>query len=1286
MKKILFVFAFAALSLFACAEEIIKLHYTLISPPAYTNEWQAYLDMRAGQRPDVAFTLKNAAEIYESYPFDPAAVDGAPRNPAESIHAWIRNEMKNVATEDRGKYYFVLGGSFTDAQTITAIDDARLNKYIPSVYVRPRFAPDANIQVGEPYYSISDMFYACLDVKEGEWPWDSNGNGKYADNQELGNDQNDYYADVVVSRIPVEKHPKVLKEDGSNEYRDVLGSEVINAFTDKVRRAEADDFAGKYRFALAGGQSSDKDGRISVSDSRTLRDEREFYDGGLNQFDPRHGGLWMDSEFVPRNTIKNTTAKNRPVIEGNPMFVYGWGANHATIDDAVSYYYSHDYDYMEYRDHGSAEDLYCKYINKDAYLGATGITRMIISGFSCMTGYIDGPGISLAEAEIISLKGGTVASVHNNRFGVNWSGTSLVDKSGLTSALQYMIKQRVLENNLDLGQAWLKARQEFYSWKNPLRRDAVDAEGGTGRFVMMEQLLLGDPLIKLSPAIEDTTIEEAEIDVDKDIGYTTLNVKGDTTISGDHLFKVMQGLNVTSSGDLTFAADGGVGGSGVVFEKGNGILTIASQKKSYFTQPTGAMEVAIVGSGTVLDFGTSLATKDCEFKFYGEGGAQTGNVLRGCAEGQLKNLLPLSIEDTEVALGTFDAFRGAESDVFGIVRNGALGITFNPNYGLENSWEYLSSQIGLNYSSLFVDRTTTAGFGRPDNPGLMVYVNGNCSVKTMNGGKATLFGTSTFNLADGATLTFDAALVPDSETDGRLVINKGKTIVANEVGLRGEVIVSGGTLELTKIPLVNVTKLTLLSDSKLILPYDEGGFYQILENGATLELNDAKIYSSDNLDEPIVGELTTTCAFFDASKFLVWNNKGGGNWNLASNNQPWKRGNDKVAYTAGMKVCFPDIAYSEVNQVHAIDLTEELNCEYAYFGNATQKYKFTGEKLNLQNLQVGTDVEFANEVYAPRGTIAATGAKLMFAILNTPSLDVESGAIVEVGNISSEISAIKGFRFVPLEVAQPGGDKLSVSELKFNNKDGKIDLSLATITEADGVGATSTYLEKAWDGKVGGIQFAQGELPWSVSFEDSSVMANGQYYLQFIFENPIPMISSYLVGATFRNQATESIKAWRVDVTIDGETWVTVSQVDKVIYPGTGFNELWVNGGALFTIQSVPTDITIAEGGMLLLAGSATAKIKLEEGSMLKAGSGAMTLGTGSKIVVPEEGYAIIDVSDLELKEIDEEGLTVLTGVTLTEQELAHLTTRGKPWLMLVLEEGVLKLKVDKKPPKVLFR
>ncbi len=1243
MKKLAIAFLFAALSLFVGAEELSQdkeFHYTLISPHAYVEDWSTYLKMRAEQRPDVAFTLKNAAEIYESYPFDPAAVDGAPRNPAESIHAWIRETMKDVPVADRGKYYFVLGGSFTDAQTITKTGDERLNKYIPGVYVRPRFSPEANIQVGEPYYSISDMFYACLDVKEGEWPWDANKNGKYADNQEAGSVLNDYGADVIVSRIPIEKHSAGAKA-------------VIAAFKAKVARVEDKDFAGKYRFALAGGQCSNSNGRINISDGNTLRDEHEFYDGGLNMFDPRHGGIWVDSELVPRKTVKNTTVKYRPVLEGNPMFMYTWGAEHPSIDEAVAHFYAHDYDYMEYRDHGSASDLYCKYINSDAYLSATGLTRMIISGFSCMTGYIDGPGISLAEAEILSPKGGTVASVHNSRYGVNFVGTDLKDNAGLSSTLQYLIKQGVLEKNMDIGQAWLYARQKF------------GATADQALFVSAEQLLLGDPLIKLPSAVPETTLEETEIVVDKDTGYTTLNVKGGTKISGDHLFKVMQGMKVTTKGDLTFAADGGVGGKGIEFSEPGGSLAIASPNKSYFVQPTGANKVLITGSGTTLDFSSDMPKFE-ELCLIGNSTRQAGNVLRGRTEGQLKNLLPLSIENTEVALGTVDAFKGANSGTFATVSNGGLGITFNPNYGLENSWEYFVGSISLDGGNLFVDRTSTAGFGRPDKPGLTVDVAENSSIETRNGGKATLFGTTTFNVDTGVTLTFGAAILRDEKTDGKIVINGGRTIVESADGIGGEVTISGGVLVLKELPLKNVTKLTLLGESKLVIPTNEEGYYQVLSGkGVSLSISaETRVYSLGDENTPIVGRSTTTGAIFDVDKFAVWD-KATGDWADTASGQT--------------KIYFPDI--EGVNEV-VVSLPEALTCAFAVFGNQNSTYRFTGEPLTLGNAVLSERIVFENEVSAPNGVVVESG-KIDFATLRTPRLTIKEDATISAAEIVSKIETIKGIRFYPIKT-NSNGKTASIYELQFNTTNGKLPLESKNFSYTSDIGSVTNegYLH---DGVKCG--FEGNSICCEITANNVDDLSKEKFYIQYSFDQNQPMPVSYYIAASNGGvNKTQSLTSFRVDVTSDSINWVTVSNKSKVTVPNTGLGDMWYNpSDPAFKFDNPPAEIYVEKGGALELAGSVSGTIHLAAESILKVGSGAMTLGSSSKIVLPDEGFAYIDCSEVDLTD-NSEPLTILSGLTLTEADLAHLTTRGKPWMKLGLINGSLTLSLDKKPPKVLFR
>ena len=1245
--------AFAVMAVFVAvtASAETGLHYTLLSPPAYTNEWKAYLDMRAETRPDVAFSLVDAMDIYTNalYRFDANATGGAPRNPAESIHAWIRARMRGITDPDeRAKHYFVLGGSFVDAQTVTGADDARLQKYIPGVYVRPRFSPDANIQAGEPYYSISDMFYACLDVRDGEWPWDANKNGKYADNQESGTDLNDYLADVVVARIPVEKHSSGAKA-------------VIAAFKEKVARVEDPAFAGCYRFALAGGQCSNSGGRLDVADGRTLRDEHEFYDGGLNMFDPRHGGMWIDSELVPRQTVKNTTAARRPVLEGNPLFVYGWGADHPSIDVAVSHFYSHDYDYLEYRDHGSASDLYCKYINADAYLKATGLTRMIISGFSCMTGYIDGSGISLAEAEILSPHGGTVASVHNSRYGVNWAGTDLKDNAGLSSTLQYLIKQGVLEKDMDLGRAWLYARQQSA------------ANEGLGLFVSAEQLLLGDPLIKMSPSVPETTLAATEIAVTEDTGYTTLNVKGGTTIAGAKLFKVMTRLNVTDGDTLRFAVNGGVGTQGVSFASGNGTLTVASPGKAYFVQPSGAREVVLAGSGTTLDFEQAMP-QFATLTLRGEGETRrTGNVLRGRTEGQLKSLLPLSIENTEVALGTVDAFKGASSDRLAAVKNGGLGITFNPNYGLENCWEYLSGAVELDGGTLFADRTTTAGFGR-ETAGLAVAVRGEASVETRNGGRITLFGTTAFELDDAATLTLDATFLSDEATHGRVLVSGGKTVVADDSGLSGEVVVTDGTLVLTEIPLRNVSRLALQGRSKLVMPMDGSGYYQILsKKGAVLEMGDEVVVASAADEETAVsGKATSNGAFFDLAQFIVWDKASGADWTSA--------------WSGGKKVYFPEVPSGDEVVVR---LPESLTCSFVAFGNTRGTYRFTGEKLTLGAAVLTENVVFDNEVFVSTSTLV-TGGNVSFGVVTTPVLEVQDGACVSATKILNEIKTIRGVRFYPLKTNGGDGKSIAIFELQFNTSAGKLPLGSSSFAYSTGSVASLAGQANLWNGSCAGIEAMFGsDNCCFITANSVDDLAKGKVYLQFDFATDQPMIVNYGLAASGNNATNtgKSLTDFRVEVSPDGSSWVPVSEVQDTTVPKAGTGEMWYGmAHTAFGISNPPADVDVRKGGTLVLAGEVSGTVRLDAGGILKvAPTTALAFAEGSALVVPEEGVVFIDCSAAELSD-SVPTQTILTGVTLTDAQRARLAPRGRPWMKLVAEEGGLVLMLDKHPPKVLFR
>ncbi len=1248
MKKEVFGLVLASIAGTSLADAAKEYHYTLISPPAYTSDWQAYIEMRAEQRPDVEFRLVNAADIYAAYPFDPAASEGEVRNPAESIHKWIRNQMNGITNADeRKKYYFVLGGSWADAQAITSIEDARLQTKIPNVFTQPRKAGSVNLANDDPEHPVSDMFYACLDVKEGKWPWDSNGNGKYVDSGELGNDANDFYADVIIARIPIEKHPSATPK------------EVIAAFKAKVARVESDDFGGTYHFASAGGQVRTT---YNITNGRTMREEREFYDGGINMFDPRHGGKWIDAEELPRNTVKNMIAPRRPILEGNPLFVYGWGADHATIEEAAAHYFAHDREAVEYRDHGSAADLYCKYINVNNYLKASGITKIVFSGFSCMTGHIDGGGMTLAEAEIESLNGGTVASVHNSRYGFGTNNVS-IDDDGLSSSLQYYMKQGVFEKDMDIGSAWLDARQRY-----------CGNTGTTARFCMVEQILYGDPLMKISIAIPETTLNETEIAVDEDTGYTTLNVKGGTSITGDNIFKVMTKLNVTDGSTLRFAANGGVGGEGVNFAGGSGVLTVASPTKAYMIQPTGASEVALAGNGTTLDFDTA-APKFSTLTLVGEGNTMCeGNILRGRTEGQLKDFLPLAVENTCVALGTVNAFKDANLESgFATVENGGLGITFNPNYGLANCWEYFSGSIALDNGTLYVDRTTTAGFGRPDGSGLEVGVSGDSSVETVNGGKATLFGTTTFTLENEANLVFNASMVADETTEGKIVIEGGSTSVETDISIAGEVTVNSGTLILNEIPLRNVTKLTIDGNSKLVIPPSAEGFYNILSmSGAVLDLEEGAQVFELGGDTPVEGRATSG-AFFDISKFIVWN-QASGDWTDTQS------GNGKYY--------FPDIENAEEVTVN---LPNALSCAFVAFGNQHSVYRFTGEPLTIGSAALSEDVIFENEVNAPNGMMVSGGDVALNSV-SVPRLDIQNGAVFAADEIINKIETIKGVRFYPIRT-NSDGNIVSILELRFNTSAGSLLPKGASanlkVSYPSSLGSVSNegYLR---DGDASGLSgsFTGSDSHCTITANDSDILSKEQFYLEYVFSEPQPMPTSYGLAASAATSPhnTESLTDFRVDVSPDGVNWVTVSRVSGRAVPAAGTGEMWYgNSSTAFGLAFSKAEVLVAEEGTLVAQGNATANITLAADSILKATDGkSLTLASGSKVTLPDTGKVKIDANGLDSE--NRAPIEVIKGVVFTQDDLAKFEVVGRSRRLVLSENGELQLVRFNRAPMITVR
>lgn len=1193
--------------------------YILISPPAYTSQWQDYLDERQTQRSDVTFVLKNAADIYSAYPFNPDNTDGSPRNPAESIHQFLRED---VAANPAGTTYVVLGGSWVNAWNITSADDTTLQTKIPGIIAKPTQLYS--------HYPLTDMFYACLDVDTGKYPWDGNANKNYADSSELGNTANDYNPDIVVSRIP-------LRSSKLSE------AAVITAFTEKVRRAEAENFSGRHRYYSAGGQL---DTTYSASNGNFLRAEQEFYDGGLNQFDPTRSSSFVDCEVVPRRSLKNMLSTRRPVLGGNPLFPTSWSAAYATQNEAVTDFFSEDREYTEYRDHGSSTYLYGGLVTADRHLNGSGLSRIILAGYSCMTGYIDGEKLTLAESEIVSQSGGAVASVHNSRFGLSYAGKGASDEDGLSSTLQYRIKQQLMTSDCDLGTAWLNTRKGYCS-----------NTGGQQRFVMMEQLLLGDPLIALPPAVGAATWTGSE-DCSQDLGYTSLTATAGTTIESAKLVKVMQGLTVTGAGNFTFAADGGVG-SGVTFsETGTHTLTLASPSKGYFAQPTNAKEVAITGSGITLDLGSTAPTFT-KLTLNGGDTRKTGNIIRGTTEGQLTRFLPLTVENTEILFATRDAFLRKANDVVQTVEtdkitvtNGSVGFFTNPNVGLAyGRWDGFYCPVELNSGSIHVKSTQTAAFGHSAKPGLAVSVTGDSSVKTTGGGKITLFGTTTFTVEANATLTLNANFATSSLENSELVIdNRGTVVVDGDSGLTGEVTINGGTLELKALPLKNVTKLTLTGTVKLILPKDEGGFYQILPVGATLEkTGTVTVYASDNTETALTGEFTSTNAFFDKSAFLTWNTASG-NWNTTESNKPWLLNGIESAYTAGAKAYFPDV---ESAATVSVNLTEEVACDFVNFGNAASTYTFSGSRLNIKNLQLGTPVTFSNTVQATSGTLV-TGGTSAFTSLFTPSISVADGATISVETLSNTITTIKGLRFYPRKM-KTGGGVCSLAEMRFYAANGtEVPLSAATATDAPGY--TSSNVSYLWDGIVYGGTLYNNDMVWQVT-ATADIFANAGYYLQFIFNSEQPMVATYKLAngfASYNNAPT----SFRVDVTPDGETWVTVSDVTGAITRGQGFVDLWYQSNPFScTANPAPTAVTVSAGGAYGLKGTPKAKITCEAGAIFKAVQGsALQYTTNCTFVYPEEGTVTIDPAALGLADGASAQVIANSGKTFTHADLAHFS------------------------------
>ena len=601
--------------------------YVVIAPHDLKSNWDTYVAARQTAHSDITFEVVDADTIYSTYA---VGTDGV-RNPAESIHKWIRN-YKSTNSELK---YVVLGGAWIDAQNLPTaqyFDGTETlmstNNCVPGVYAYCRYTGGMG-----PF--PSDMFYACLDIPEGTtYPWDPNGDGKYLDDSENRLNTNgvtkvDYTPDIVVSRIPLKLGSgsgdyyysgcSLKKADGT-QYS--LG-ELLEAYTAKLTRGESADFNGIGSYALLAGNAACEE----VENNGNYA-EYKFYDGYPNLNDDDHkANSFVNAEMAVRRWLKALIAPYQ-VVTNVDLVTAGDTSNKADL-------YNKDHVFFWPSTHGDKDWLYTDggYYSS-VFVGAmgnsTGLTLFQNMAGPCDTGYPDctytsngttygAP--SFAESAILAPNGGALASIANSRVGVydtSWSITLEGDAYSTRKAIN--VAKAFIQDGKNAGEAWLamlNAAEDSANWTDT-----------TMIYSYVEETLFGDPLVKAPTAFHN----------DKFAGIET------------------------SETSLTISSGKGLGGKGIVFTGDKGTAEITANDFYLSGITNGTLKVSANDMLVELDGCHFASTDDLSIS-----SGVTNLTLRSLTEGVLTNTLNGNLyipANAQVNLDTKNAFGSTTGTIY----------------------------------------------------------------------------------------------------------------------------------------------------------------------------------------------------------------------------------------------------------------------------------------------------------------------------------------------------------------------------------------------------------------------------------------------------------------------------------------------------------------------------------------------------------------------------------------------------------------------------------------------
>ena len=1052
----------------------------IVAPSDLYNDWVWYAGERAKTHSDISFDVVDTATIYKKYPYRNVRVpaegpitdlkDSESRYPCESIWKWLvdyRSQHPNL-------HYVVLGGMWLDLTdpVVHYMHDGTevtINNAVPSVRAVMRN------DIADP----TDMYYACLDADENEGPhhWDWNNNGTYL---EGGRDANNNVIQeynhcsmtpvIAVSRItakPMTMDASVVFNPAFERSGQVLNQhQIISNLLWKVQKTEKSDFKGNFKLCLTSSPLSYS--ARYLNDNLMVRDEIEFFDRAPNMYAPEHTDNFRDCEPTVRRQGSELTATRRPVIDAisfhEPSTVSAnatsktFSADMAAFDREVGVVFGHGWA------GGSG------FFSATHFSTCASMTRINVVGISCETGYLDIYGnqngksvanLCLGESGTANATatGGFIASVNNTRLGWTTFECDTYRGRALSHVLHYHMINGVM-NGMTAGDAWLNMELKYLG-------KAGNHINSTGGQCYTEEMLFGDPLITLEPIFSHAwnggtsgswnfgTVDAATFNT---TGSTTVNVApqdevntpygamsvaitqnaGDTfKFTGDGALKVMRGITV-SGGNLEIGIQGGQGGA-VTYDESSEKNTAKRENYLQFTN-TGtvkfndnspdayffvngiknASQVTFAGAGAIIntdEFDDELTALVFQGPNDFDPRTAPANVIRANLfkhVGALARFMPLALNNSALTLETHDAFNGYAGEDFMTLNNSVLKFRESRWRGLvdQEYFEKVRGKLYLNDSTLVADYPCNVYLKEPT-----IEVTGNSSIETTNKGKFKLDGITTIVLKNDATVTINADFEA-LEGGGIEITGSGRAIIANAKGLVGTVSVGGGvTLELEEVPLPEVTELALADGTKIVLPHEEGNFYQILpltsaltvEEGATVE-----VYSkSENVETPINAELTQTGAIFESGTLLEWADREG-TWSEDPFAKPWIKNRIRMSFDPAERAYFPDLKASSGTLPEAhVSVAETIESPFTCFANKETAYVFSRSAMEsaqtatitFDSLVIG-GVTYFNLPTFYNTRLYVSGGYFAGTEVTTPLIEVAKGGVFEAEAIATTTAAL----------------------------------------------------------------------------------------------------------------------------------------------------------------------------------------------------------------------------------------------------------------------------------------